>query len=162
MGAALELNTPDGWKPVAFASRFLNPTEVRYSVNELEPLGVVWSIDYFKYYLYGKDFTVITDHSSLLSILEEHRSNKSYNGRLSRWIVRLYPYNMVIDHMPGAKMGIVDYISRNLFAKANKIFSAYHEHFVVATIPKIRNRFKHLIRNKSQTVQKFNRKIKLH
>ena len=72
LGAALEQNTPDGWKPIAFASRFLNSTEERYSVNELELLGIVWSIDYFKYYLYGKNFTVVTDHRALLSILKEH------------------------------------------------------------------------------------------
>ena len=29
LGAALEQNTPDGWKPIAFASRFLNSTEER-------------------------------------------------------------------------------------------------------------------------------------
>ena len=27
LGAALEPNTPEGWKPIAFASRFLNSTE---------------------------------------------------------------------------------------------------------------------------------------
>ena len=136
LGAALEQNTSDGWKPIAFASRFLNSTEVRYSVNELELLGIVWSIDYFKYYLYGKIVTVVTDHRTLLSILKEHRSNKSYNSRLSRWIDRLLPYNFTIEQMPGAKMGLVDYISRNPYARAKKI-STYDEHFVVATISKI-------------------------
>ena len=121
--AALEKNTPEGWKPIAFASRFLNSTEKRYSVNELELLGIVWSIDYFNYYLYGKNFTVLTDHRALLPILKEHRSNKSYNSRLSRWIDRLLPYNFTIEHMPGAKMGLVDYISRNPFARAkNNIY----------------------------------------
>ena len=78
-GAALEQNTSDGWKPVAFALQFQNSTEERYSVNELELLGIVWSIDCFKYYLYGKNFTLVTDLRALLSILKEHRSNKSYN-----------------------------------------------------------------------------------
>ena len=36
LGAALEQKTPEGWKPIAFASRFLNSTEESYSVNELE------------------------------------------------------------------------------------------------------------------------------
>ena len=67
----------DGWKPIAFASRFLNSCEKRYSVNELELSGVVWSTEYFKNYLYGKHFKVITDHRALLSIMKEHRSNKS-------------------------------------------------------------------------------------
>ena len=42
LGAALEQLDCDGWKTVAFASRFLNNTEERYSINELELLGVVW------------------------------------------------------------------------------------------------------------------------
>ena len=50
IGAALEQNTPDGRKPIAFASCFLNFAEERYCVKEMELLGVVWSVDYFKYY----------------------------------------------------------------------------------------------------------------
>ena len=40
--------------------------------------------------------------------------------------------------MLGAKLGLVDYISRNPFAKAKKV-SVYDEHFVVATISKSRD-----------------------
>ena len=159
LGAALEQNTPDGWKPRAFKSRFLNSTEERYSVNELELLGIVWSIDYFKYYLYGKNFTAVTKHRALLSIPKEHRSNKSYNSRLSRWIDRLLPYNFTIEHMPGAKMGHVDYISRNPHARAKKI-STYDEHFVVATISIIRNSMKYLIINKQNATKNFNSVLK--
>ena len=86
-------------------------------------MGFVWSIDFFKYYLYVNDFTVITDRRALLSIFKEHRSGKSYNSRLSRPIDWLLPYNFAIEHMPGAKMGLVDYISRNLFATAKKVLS---------------------------------------
>ena len=124
-------------------------------------MGIVWSIDYFEYYLYGKDFTVITDHCAILSVLKEHRSNKSYNSRLSRWIDRLFSYNCTIEHMPGAKMGLVDYISRNSNAKAKKA-STYDKHFAVATIFEICDSLKHLIRNKRNTIRKFNSILKLH
>ena len=136
MGAALEQLTVDGWKPISFASRFLNSSEERYSINELELLGVVWSIEYFKNYLYGKEFTVITNHRALLSILKEHRSNKSYNSRLSRWVNRLLPYQFSIEHLPGAKMGLVDYISRNPYQPAKSV-SKYDEEFLVATLSSI-------------------------
>ena len=63
--------------------------------------------------------------------------------------------------MPGAKLGLVVYISRNPFARAKKI-STYDEHFVVATISKIRNSMKHLIKNKQNALQKFNGILKLH
>ena len=107
----------------------------------------------------GKNFTVVTDHRALLSILKEHRSNKSYNSRLSRWIDRLLPYNFTIEHMPGAKMGLVDYISRNPYARAKKI-STYDEHFVVATISKIRDSMKYLITSKQNATKKFNSILK--
>ena len=73
LGAALEQLTVDGWKPISFASRFLNSSEERYSIKDFELLEVVWSIEYFKNYLYGKEFTIITDHRAFLSILKEHR-----------------------------------------------------------------------------------------
>ena len=103
-GEALEQLTVDGWKPIAITSRiFLNSCEEQYSLNELELLGVVWSIEYFKNYLYCKHFAVIVDHRALLSILKENRSNKSYKSRLIRWIDRLLPFQVDIVHLPGEK-----------------------------------------------------------
>ena len=50
---------------------------------------------------------------------------------------------------------LVDYISRNPFAKAEK-FSTYDEHFVVATISNIFDSMKHSIKNKKRTILKLN------
>ena len=111
LGAALEQRSTTDWHTVAFASRFLNSNEERYSINELELLGVVWSVEFFEYHLFGKSFTIITDHRALLSIMKEHRSNKSYNSCLTPWVARLLPFDFNIEHIPGAKMGLVDYIS---------------------------------------------------
>ena len=86
--------------------------------------------------MYGKEFTVITDHRALLSILKKHRSNKSYNSRLSRWVDRLLPYQFSIEHLPGAKMGLVDYISRNPYQPAKSVCKN-DEEFLVATLSSI-------------------------
>ena len=123
---ALEQRTPNVWHTVAFASRFLNSVKDRYSFNELELLGVVWSVEHFKYYLCGKPFTVITDHRALLSIMRENRANKSYNSRLTRWVDRRLQFDFTIDHLPGSKMGLIDYISRDPQQKAVNI-SAYDD-----------------------------------
>ena len=50
LGFALEQRTPNDWHTVAFASRFLKSVEGSYSINELELLGVVLSVEHFKYY----------------------------------------------------------------------------------------------------------------
>ena len=73
LGAALEQRSPTGWHRVAFAFCFLSSNEERYSINELELLGVVWSVEYFKNYLFGNSFRIITDHRALLSIMTEHQ-----------------------------------------------------------------------------------------
>ena len=152
LGAALEQRSPTSWHTVAFAPRFLNSDEERYSVNELELLGVVWSVEYFKYYLFGKSFTFITDHRALLSILKEHRSNKSYNCRLTRWVDRLLPFGVNIEHIPGAKMGLADYISRQPNQEA-KVTNNYGEEFAVATITRIRDAIAAIVTTTRQNCQ---------
>ena len=139
------------WKTVAFASRFLNSKDEPYNINELEVLGEVWAIEYFKYYLFGKTLTVLTDHRALLSVLKSHRSNKSFNIRMTRWIDRLLPFDFNIDHIPGTRMGLVDYILLQPNQKAKSI-THYDEEFMVATISRIRDAIATLIRNSNKTL----------
>ena len=131
---------------MAFASRFLNSVADRYSINGLELLCVVWSIEHFKHYLYGEPFTVITDHRALLSIMREKRANKSYNSRLTSWVDRLRPLDFTIDHLPGTKMGLVDYISRDPQQKAVNL-SVYDEQFIVAKLDVIKRSAKRFLLN---------------
>ena len=51
---------------------------------------------------------------------------------------RLLPFDFNIEHIPGAKMGLVDYISRQPNQQA-KVTNNYDEEFVVATITGIRD-----------------------
>ena len=88
--------------------------------------------------IFGKNFTVLTDHRALLSVLKSHRSNKSYNSKLTRWIDRLLPFDFNIEHIPGTRMGLVDYISRQPNQKAKSI-TQYDEEFMVAAISRIRD-----------------------
>ena len=65
--------------------------------------------------------------------MEENRSNKSYESRLTLWFDRLLPFQFDIEHLPGAIMGLLDYISRHLHQKAEKVY-AYVEEFIVAKL----------------------------
>ena len=113
LGACLEQKYGSTWETIAFASRFLNNLESRYSTNELELLAVVWSMEHFKYYLYGSEFILQTDHQALLTALKENRGNKTYQSRLTRWVDRLLPFHFSVGHIPGKNMGFADYLSRN-------------------------------------------------
>ena len=50
---------------IAFASRTLTKSEHAYCVTRKELLALVTFVKHFKHYLYGKNFLVRTDHSSL-------------------------------------------------------------------------------------------------
>ena len=96
---------------VHFASRALTPTEQRYSQIEREALAVVWGCEHLNMYLYGSQFTVITDHKPLLSLLNNARSKPS--ARIQGWALRLQPYTFNLIYKPG-KSNPADYLSRHL------------------------------------------------
>ena len=50
----------------------------------------------------------------------------------------MLPFDFKIEHIPGTRMGLVDYISRQSNQKAKSI-TQYDEEFMVATISRIRD-----------------------
>ena len=78
--------------------------------------------------------------------MRENRDNKSYNSRLTQWVHRLLPFDFTIDHLPGSKMGLVDYISRETQQKVVNI-SNYDEQFIVAKLDAIKRSAKSFLLN---------------
>ena len=97
-------------KPIAYCSRQLNLAETNYSVTELELLAFLFATKQFRCYLYGRRFTVYTDHRALkwLSNLQDPSS------RLTRWAVKLSEYDYIVEHRPGTKMRHADALSRSV------------------------------------------------
>ena len=58
-------------------------------------------------------------------------------SRLTRWLDRLFPFDFQIEHKPGAKIGLADYLSRHPSREATPI-STYDNMFTVAKINLIR------------------------
>ena len=148
LGSVLEHLGAEGWRPISFASRFLNAAEKKYSTNELEMLAVVWGSEYFRNYIFGRKLTVVTDHKALVSLLNgNNKKNKIMFSRLTRWIDRVIPFDFVIEHMPGAKIGLADYLSRHPVGEATRV-SLYDNTFTVAKLHSITNSLGYINTNK--------------
>lgn len=67
-GVLLQEQATGGLKPVAYISRSLTSTEMRYSQIEREALACVWAAERF-HYLFGVEFTLLTDNKPLVGLL---------------------------------------------------------------------------------------------
>lgn len=97
-------------QPVAYASKALSDAETRYACIERELLAVVFGVQRFHTYLYGRPFKVITDHKPLVMILQKPLT--SAPPRLQRMLLKLQGYNFEISHQPGTTMSLADTLSR--------------------------------------------------
>ena len=86
LGAVLLQNS----KAVMFASRALTGSERNYQNLEGECFAMMWSMEKFHYFLYGKEFTLETDQKPLVLIYRKHMVEIS--PRIQRLIIRSFSY----------------------------------------------------------------------
>ena len=111
LGAVLSQVQHGKERPIAFASRTLQPAERAYSVGEREALACIWACEHWHYYLYGRKFTLRTDHSALTTLLAGSTTGRK-PMRLLRWADRLHQYNFDVVYRPGKENNVADLLSR--------------------------------------------------
>ncbi|KAL1447039.1 hypothetical protein WDU94_005679, partial [Cyamophila willieti] len=113
IGGVIAHKMPDGSeRPIAFTSRTLNSSEKNYACIHKEALAIVYTIKQFNQFLYGRQFTLRTDHKPLVSIFHPNKSIPVMAaGRLQRYALFLLGYNFDIEFC-GSTSNIADMLSR--------------------------------------------------
>ncbi|XP_041362008.1 uncharacterized protein K02A2.6-like [Gigantopelta aegis] len=97
-------------KPLAYASRALTDAETRYATIEKEMLAIIFALEKWHQFTYGRPITVFTDHKPLESISKKpiDRAPKRLQGML----LRALAYGIEVKYLEGKQMYIADTLSR--------------------------------------------------
>ena len=113
IGAVLMQKQNDEERPIAHASKTLSSTQQRYSQIEREALSIIYGVKKFHQYLYGRKFTLITDHKPLVSIFSPNKNLLTMTvQRLQRYALTLMAYQFDIQYKKTSEHGNADGLSR--------------------------------------------------
>lgn len=106
LGCVLSHTVQSVEKPVLFGSSSLSPAEKNYSQLHREALAIIFAVKKFEKYLFGKEFTIQTDHQSLREIFHPNKNTPAVAAaRLQRWAIYLSMFRYKIVYRPGKKNG---------------------------------------------------------
>ncbi|KAL0839884.1 hypothetical protein ABMA28_016507 [Loxostege sticticalis] len=98
-------------RPVEFASLTLTDAQTRYAQIEKEMLAIVFALERFRQYIYGRaDVTIQTDHKPLEALFT--KPLVSVPARLQRMMMRVQGFDIKVIYTPGKYMYIADTLSR--------------------------------------------------
>ena len=88
-------------KKISYASKAFSKAEKNWTTREKESFAVVWALDYFDAYVYGRKVTIFTDHKAL----EWLRRQRNPNSKIAHCILKPEEYDCTIVHKPSKLMG---------------------------------------------------------
>ncbi|XP_026320398.1 uncharacterized protein K02A2.6-like [Hyposmocoma kahamanoa] len=100
-------------KPIAFASCSLTKVQQNYSQLDREALGIIYAVTKFHKYLWGRQFTLITDNAPIRHIFHPSKNVPTLaTHRLQHWALILSSYNYDIQHRKSDLLCHADALSR--------------------------------------------------
>ena len=100
-------------RPIANASKILNKAQRSYSQIQKKALAIVYALNKFHQFLYGRTFILVTDHKPLLSLFGPTKATPFLaENRLARWALMLSQYQYTVEYRQTKDHGNADALSR--------------------------------------------------
>ena len=110
VGAVLQQHIGDHWQPISYFSKKLKPSETKYSTYDRELLAVYLSIKFFRNFVEGRVFHILTDHKPLTYSLSSHSNH--YIPRQIRHLDYISQFTSDIRYVKGSNNTPADTLSR--------------------------------------------------
>ena len=110
LGGTMEQRGPSGWEPLAYYSAKLEPHQTLWPPYDRELLAAFRSVRHFKYMVEGRNFTLYSDHQSLVPSM-----SKKTDPQTARQIYQLAcisEYTTDIRYVEGKANIVADALSR--------------------------------------------------
>ena len=113
VGAVVSHVLPDGSnRPIAFASQTFNSHQQNYSQLDKEALAIIFGLERLGLYLYGRQFTIQSDHKPLQHILGPRSAVPTLAAQcLQRWAVILSAFRYELQYIPSERNTVADALS---------------------------------------------------
>ena len=93
---------------VAYGSRQLKNHGQNYPTHDMELAAVVFALNIWRHYLYGKQFQMYSDHKSLKYIFTQRNPNM----RQCRWMEFLEDYDFTLHYLSSKANFVADALSQ--------------------------------------------------
>jgi hypothetical protein len=136
-----------GQRPIAFAARTLTKTEQNYSQIDKEALALVWGVKKFHLYLFGRHFTLVTDHEPPTAIFNPKKGIPAMTvARLQRYALFLAGFEYSIEYKSTSQHGNADGLSRLPLKSKFKfnLFTLFGVHITLEEIFMMYIRYKYI------------------
>lgn len=138
-GAVLSQEIDGADRPIQFISKTFKKGEINKPIIEKELLAIHFAITTFRPYLYGQQFTVLSDHKPLIYLY----SLKNPASKLTRIRLDLEEYNFIVEYIKGKDNVVADALSRISIDDLKNINSELNvelDDSIVKTVMKIKIR----------------------
>ncbi|RUS90003.1 hypothetical protein EGW08_002270 [Elysia chlorotica] len=105
--------------PIEYASRSLTKTQQKWAQIEKETLAVVFGLERFHQYTYGRQVTIENDHKPLETILNKPLGQAP--KRLQNLMMRINRYSIKFQFVPGKDLKLADALSRACLKESEEV-----------------------------------------
>ncbi|GBG62830.1 hypothetical protein CBR_g32412 [Chara braunii] len=108
IGAVLQQDDGNGYRPVEFISARMPSEKVATSTYERELYALRQALDHWKHYLLGRHFKVYSDHETLRWL----KTQAKMTPKLTRWAAEIDQYDFELKPVKGKYNVVADALSR--------------------------------------------------